>query len=397
MSFAIELPRPIEEGLVAEIEKESVYISPHLRQLRVTPDRTAVDVESDNDLLEAEVEGKTRRFLDAMLKNMHSFETKIYRRNVRRDEGPFTADVHGELQRRGWLYDYGGGHVALTGPAQALAKVLDERAEALYHRHFNATTGMYPALVDAELLARCGYFESHPNAVTFIGHVIDDFDLIETFRQANTGTASAQLPPHEHVHLPGKCLNPAACFPCYPTLAHRAMDEQGEVVTWQGRVFRYESRNTAGLDRLWEFNVRELVFVGSDPFVVDAREQALEVVCELAALFDVACSIETAADPFFASVSAAKTFWQRTQEVKYEIRLPVAVDDQGAARTIAAGSLNLHGDFFGRRFDIAAHDSSSAYSGCVGLGIERWVLAAFAQHGFDPARWPDAVRDDIFD
>jgi hypothetical protein len=35
-------------------------------------------------------------------------------------------------------------------------------------------------------------------------------------------------------------------------------------------------------------------------------------------------------------------------------------------------------------------------TGCVGLGIERWVLATFTQHGFDPDRWPEAVRAKIF-
>ncbi len=285
----------------------------------------------------------------------------------------------------------------MTGPALALTKVLDERAETLYHKHFTPKTGMYPALVDAELLACCGYFESHPNAATFIGHVIDDFDLIESFRQANIGTTSARLPPHEHVHLPGKCLNPAACFPCYPTLSGRTIDKHGEIITWLGRVFRYESRNIAGLDRLWEFNVRELVFIGTDQFVNDTRQQALGVIGELSELFDMECVIETATDPFFASVSAAKTFWQQTQEAKCEIRLPVAVDDDGGFRSVAAGSLNSHGEFFGRRFNISSHDTTIAKSGCVGLGIERWVLAAFSQHGFDPARWPDTVRHDIFD
>ena len=33
---------------------------------------------------------------------------------------------------------------------------------------------------------------------------------------------------------------------------------------------------------------------------------------------------------------------------------------------------------------------------CERLGIERWVLAAFTQHGFDERRWPEAVRQEIF-
>jgi seryl-tRNA synthetase len=113
-------------------------------------------------------------------------------------------------------------------------------------------------------------------------------------------------------------------------------------------------------------------------------------------MLDLECQIETASDPFFATVSAARTFWQRAQEVKNEIVLPIGPGADGAPRTLACGSINLHGRFFGERFGIAATDGEAAATSCVGLGIERWVLAAFSQHGFERDRWPAAVRDEIF-
>jgi seryl-tRNA synthetase len=212
------------------------------------------------------------------------------------------------------------------------------------------------------------------------------------------------MPGADHLHLPGLCLNPAACFPCYPTLAGRRIGDDGAAFSWKGRVFRYESRNLVGLDRLWEFNVRELVLVGSEDHVAEARRRVLPVIGELAAIFDLECRIETASDPFFATVSAARTFWQRAQEVKNEIILTIEPGPDGARRELACGSINLHGKFFGERFDIGlAHSDAgagaaggTAATACVGLGIERWVLAAFSQHGFDPGRWPAAVRQEIF-
>jgi seryl-tRNA synthetase len=278
----------------------------------------------------------------------------------------------------------------------ALARLIDSQAGALYARHFNAAPGSYPAFVDADILHRCGYFDSHPNAVSLVGHLAPDFDAIEAFRQANSCAEGALMPPPEHVHLPGLCLNPAACFPCYPTLTGRRISPEGAAFTWQGRVFRYESRNVAGLGRLWEFNVRELVFVGSDEHVAECRRRVLPLIGELAALLDLECRIETASDPFFATVSAARTFWQRAQEVKNEIMLPIEPHADGTPRALAGGSVNLHGRFFGDRFGIAGADGETAASGCVGLGIERWVLAGFSQHGFDPERWPADVRREIF-
>jgi seryl-tRNA synthetase len=392
----IDLPRPIDPELAADLEKESAFVSPLLRRLRVSGARDQVELEIADGAAEDEVRGKVDRFLAAMLKRTHRFDTKVFLRNQRRDDRPFATGVHAELLRRGWLYDYGRGHVALSGPVLALARLVDARAAALYAREFAAVPASFPAFVDAEILHRCGYFDSHPNAVSLVGHIAPDFDAIEAFRQANSCAEGALMPPAEHVHLPGLCLNPAACFPCYPTLQGRRIGADGAAFTWQGRVFRYESRNLAGLDRLWEFNVRELVFVGSDAQVADCRRRVLPLIGELAALLDLECRIETASDPFFATVAAARTFWQRAQEVKNEIVLEVEPGADGAPRALACGSINLHGRFFGDRFGIAGVDGESAATGCVGLGIERWVLAAFSQHGCAPGRWPAAVRDEIF-
>ena len=120
------------------------------------------------------------------------------------------------------------------------------------------------------------------------------------------------------------------------------------------------------------------------------------MVEDLATFFDLDLKVQTATDPFFATVSAAKKFWQAAQEVKNEIKIPV-LDGDGNSKLLACGSINLHGKFFGDRFDITTGDGASVHTGCVGLGIERWVLAAFTQHGFDEARWPEPVREIIFE
>jgi len=396
MSSVIELNRKIDDDLAADIEKESVFVSPYLDVLRVTDDRTAVEFRISAHDKSDEVMDKVQRYLGVMLQRNHNFDTKTFLKNMRKDVGPYETEVHQELVDRGWVHDYGGGVVALSGPVLELAKAIDSKAAELYHRHFGAAPGHYPAFVDAEILGKCGYFDSHPNAVSFVGHMVEDFDAIEQFRVANSCGEGWTMPQGEHVHMPGLCLNPAACFPCYPTLEGHRLNGPGTAFTWQGRVFRYESRNVTGLERLWEFNVRELVFVGSEEYVSTCRKRALPLIGELASTFDLDCSVETATDPFFATVAAAKKFWQQAQEVKNEIMLWIEPHPDGSERRIAGGSVNLHGNFFGSRFDIEAEDGEPAHTGCIGLGVERWVLAAFSQHGFDPNRWPADVRDRIF-
>jgi len=67
------------------------------------------------------------------------------------------------------------------------------------------------------------------------------------------------------------------------------------------RCFRYESKNITELDRLWEFSMREIVFIGAKDEVLTAKAESLELVWKLIEILDLTAHIETASDPFFAS------------------------------------------------------------------------------------------------
>ncbi len=392
--FVLALPREVDHEIAGDIEKESVFVSPFIDRIFINPDGLTARVVTRPGADPVEIKEKAGRFLEVMVKQVSGFEIKVFVDTKRKDTGPYQVGVNDELVKRGWMHDYGKGQVAYSGPVLKLAKLINDKSGELYKAAFDAKDSHFPAMIDADTLHKCGYFDSHPNAVTFVGNVIEDFDAIEEFRRANSCSEGALMPAQDHIHIDGMCLNPAACFPCYPTLTGQKFEE-GQCYTWLGRVFRYESRNINGLDRLYEFNVRELVFVGNEDYVRSCRAKALPIVEELASFMDIDCQVQTATDPFFATVSAAKKFWQAAQEVKNEIKIP-ALGNDGSQKMLACGSINLHGNFFGKRFGFTCENGEPAQTGCVGLGIERWVLAAFTQHGFDEQRWPEAVRNIIF-
>ena len=334
MELVLPLPRTVEPEVAADIEKESVYVSPYLERLLVEPDRNAVRAILKDPTRADEVADKATRYLEVMARQLSGFETKVFFKNQRRDDGPYAADASTKLVERGWLFDYGKGQVSYSGPVLKLAQLIDQKADELYGEELSVNDGFFPAMVDAEILHRAGYFDSHPNAVNFVARMIEDFDAIEEFRQANSCSQGALLPPQKHIVAKGMCLNPAACFPCYPTMLGKHL-KAGECHSWLGRVFRYESRNICGLDRLREFNVRELVFVGDEAYARACREKALRIVAELTQFFDLDAMVQTATNPFFATVSAAKKFFQQSQEVKNEILIPVANED-GSKKYLAA-------------------------------------------------------------
>lgn len=396
MRHSIPLPQPIDRAMADELVKESAYVSTDIRSFTVDQGgRTAVvDLAEQADQTAAVA--MIERYISAMLHGYRGDEITIVRRTDRSDRGPIHPAVYQELKRRAWLFELGPGHVALAGPALRLAQFVDRYASQRYRAEYSIVERSFPAFVSADLLARCGYLESHPNLVTWVTHLVEDFDLIEDFRRANLGPAAGRSPDPATLRSPGIALNPAACLPAYATLGNEQVPAQGLALSWLGRVFRYESRNLTALERLWEFNVRELVYV-ADPYqVLSWQDHAFDLICDIATAFDLEMTIQLATDPFFATVAAAKRLWQQSMESKYEIRLSVGEEQDGEPRSIAAGSVNLHGTFFAERFDIRTVGDQQAATACLGLGIERWVMAIFAQHGFDEQRWPRLLSDQTF-
>ena len=85
---------------------------------------------------------------------------------------------------------------------------------------------------------------------------------------------------------------------------------------------------------------------------VTCARSRLPIVEELASFIDIDCQVQTATDPFFATVSAAKKFWQAAQEVKNEIKIPALSNDGShedarlrldqSARQLLRQALRLH-------------------------------------------------------
>ena len=229
--------------------------------------------------------------------------------------------------------------------------------------------------------------------MTLATHLVNDFDVIENFRINEGKTGDFSTVQNTHIATPCLCLNPAACLPAYPIFKDKTVSNP-ITLSWLGRVFRFESTNVKGLERLWEFNVRELVFLGSGQFVDESRVQAISLIKELIKYLDIDAKIQTATDPFFATISNARKLWQKSLEAKFELKLPIGHVD-GEEQTVAAGSINSHSTFFAEKFNILLEDGY-AQTACVGLGIERIMLACITQHGFDRANWPAEIAKQVF-
>jgi seryl-tRNA synthetase len=392
--FSIPLARTPQYDLASDIEKQGGYVSPHVRRVEVVGASVRYQVAGVTEEEMPEVHAKMSRYLDLMVLRFRQLPRKvIHARTAQRR--PLEPDAFARLQALGWARHVGPGRVALAGPALNALRALDEDARHVATEHFGAREEVYPTLIPTEILGRCGYLGSFPQYVSLVTHLPEDLDAIERFREGHADKTDLCVPDASVFVTPKACLSPALCYHCYMSLERSRLSADTHVVTTVGKCFRYESIAMAGLERLWDFTMREVVFVGTEGDVQAHRQRGMDQVQAQLERWDLAGHIETANDPFFSATYASKSYAQLRNELKFELRLPVG---EGAAgpRSIACASFNLHDNFFGRTFSIEARDGRPAFTGCIGWGLERWVLALFAQHGFDAGDWPAEVRSSVW-
>ena len=387
MHFRLSFDTAIHPELVAELEKGAPYATAHLRRFRVTDDRRAADVECVDGAGE-EALAKVKKHVDAMVRTFRSLgEPDEIARTARRDDGPI-ADAFPELERRRWVRLLGRGQAALGGGAQAVRRFVDEAVRDVGLTRFGAMEEEHPVLLEPDVVARSGYFGSFPQSVCLVSHLREDFDAIEAFRAANTEAPALTLPDPGALEPAAAVLRPAVCLPIYRALEGATVPEDGLAITTTGKAFRYESRNLGGLHRLWDFSMREIVFVGGGAAIEDRRAALIETMRSLLEAWDLEARVVAASDPFFATVRGTKALWQRARALKYEVLVDVGAE----SGPLAVASINFAGTRFGDAFGIRTAAGESATTACVGFGLERMVLALFAQHGFERARWPGALR-----
>jgi seryl-tRNA synthetase len=161
-----------------------------------------------------------------------------------------------------------------------------------------------------------------------------------------------------------------------------------------GNCFRYEAINLTSLERLWNFTMREVIFVGAKDFILESRETARQRMSQVFEETGLAYRVESANDPFFIGEFRKQAAFQSAFQLKYEIRARLPFKDglSSSPSTLAVGSYNYHQDFFGRHLNITLPDGSPAHTGCVAFGLERMAFAFLAQYGLEAENWPQVVR-----
>ena len=383
----VRFPTPIPQMFQEDLERHMFYISERIERFELMPGPAGIegvwiDLDPDRDGAQ-DIEQK-------ILAASGLYTARLPRRPPTRVWSNPTAcafddSTFAEMTRRGIAFQAGPGLVALGEEFMAVMDAMDASITRLVKTRFNAREYRYPTLIPAEIMQRGGYLRSFPQLIMFAARLHSDYAVYTAAMQEDALDAYLQ-----HMQPSGLCLPPTMCYHTYSQLSDSTLTAKpGRVITAKGKSFRFESKYEKNLERLWDFTIREIVFLGDQGFSWAERSRFMKETFQLIESWGLGGYCETASDAFFVDSSENDTaFTQRLMALKYELRLNIR-----PASTIACASFNLHNDFFGNTYNIRHPDGQPVRTACAGFGLERLAFAFFSQHGLDREAWPASVRE----
>lgn len=376
-----------------EIERRLFFVCDDIVDFRLIEhdDRiAAIEVTTARRIETGRLAEKITTLIDTDILRQRSIPAKVIWRSAR--QRPYHTEMFDHLLEQGIAFEAGEGQIALGEPFLSLMDCLDLTLRHMVLSTFDAKEYRYPTLIPTSVLERCGYFDSFPHFLMFVTRLHNDIDNYRSFVKTYQDHKHIDAFAFDYCKNTDYCLPPTMCYHTYHQYRDQVIDPaEGMVVTSRGKSFRFESKYRHGLERLWDFTIREIVFLGSREFVLDGRQRFMQLALDFIEQLGLAGYCEVANDPFFCKQDTAEKIWfQKLLELKYELRLYV-----DASRSIAVGSFNFHEGFFGEGFNIKHADDGWVRTACVGFGLERLAYAFLCQYGLDARAWPGIIREGI--
>jgi hypothetical protein len=230
-TFRVDFASPPHEMAQEEILKQVAYLSQRIARPRFVdagkalefdaPDESGADLARDVQHLAARVQ-----------RSLRSLQRKVVYRSPAADRPTFreAGDLAG-------VHQMGPGQVALEGLPARLFRYFDRVFES-FGDPWGAAPLITPTLIPAHVLAKCDYFRSFPNNVTFACHLPEDPPRIEDFRARHQQIDELDDRVLGDLVSPEACLSPAVCYHAYAMNRDRSIPAAGLAYGVCGKCFR---------------------------------------------------------------------------------------------------------------------------------------------------------------
>jgi seryl-tRNA synthetase len=322
-------------------------------------------------------------------------------------ETPYDADPTEDMAKRGWVQQGPGkGRWFFRPQATAVIRAMERIAleEVLHPLGFQEV--MSSSLVPFDVWLKTGHLKGVANEIYYFSEPAtrsaeaweELSDLVKVTREVPTDKLVDLL------EAPRAGMTYAQCPNIYWSFQKRTLaDEDLPVLVYDrtANSYRYESGGRHGIERVDEFHRIEPVYIGTRDQLGELREGMID---RYQHVFNDVLQLEWRmawVSPFYLQQAGMAGGEGEEDEpvpdahregtIDYEAYLPYR-GSREESEWLEFQNLSILGDRYTSAFNIKS-SREELISGCSGIGLERWAAVFLAQHGLDPADWPEGFLE----
>lgn len=373
-----------------ELERKIFFVSEYIEIFEVvTRDNQiiAVDLSYDENKI-----SKTRMqdLLDIMIeKELHDricCEHKELWSN--KNDRTYCANVFQQLVNEEEVVVMSKGVIGLGEKMHRLCVFFDNEIVRMAQECFEVKLMWYPSLLRYDSLDKVDYVKSLPQFLMFVSALHADASEYNQYKDKGFDYEDNW----NRVKGLKLCLPPSVCYHAYQQYSGKCLERENIVISAIGQTFRNEGKYAKTLERLWNFTMREVIFLGEKKYIEHNNMVLfMNKIIDLMNNIGFVGRIVSADDLFYKGKEDIDIrILKKIKKSKYELKLNL--DEK---KELAVGSFNLHGDFFGKAFGIEYDKNKYAHTSCTGYGLERLAYAFLCQFGVEEEKWPQYVKERI--
>ncbi len=306
-------------------------------------------------------------------------------------------DPSEEMQKAGWIVPGSTkGKWFYRPPAAAIMRAMERIAieEVVLPLGFGEV--IEPMHVSLETWLRTGHLEGMPGEIYYIcepttrdekqwEHFVD---LVKITKEVPEDELKKNL----KIPKAGVCY--AQCPNIYSSFLGKTVSDSSLPILLFERTVpsdRYESGGRHGIERVDEFHRIEIVYIGTKEQLLELRERLIE---RYKHVFKNILDMEwrmARVTPFYMQQAGVAGQEEELSKgtIDFEAWLPYRGDRD--KEWLEYQNISIVGEKYTRAFNIKGQ-KANLWSGCSGVGLERWMIAFLSQKGMDPEKWPSEFK-----
>lgn len=311
-------------------------------------------------------------------------------------EAVWNKDPSEEMQKLGWIKLIGKGKWFYFPPSAAIMRAMEKIAlqEVILPLGFKEI--VQPMHVPFETWIKTGHLEGMAGEIYYIcepkSREIKEWEKFVDLLKIKRSVEEEELIKNLKVPKAGICY--AQCPNIYSALAGKTIAEESlPLLIFDHSVpsDRYEAGGKHGIERVDEFHRIEIVYIGTKEQLLDIREKLIERYKHVFEnIFDLEWRMARVT-PFY--LQQAGIAGEEEDEIKGTIDFEAWLPYRGGRdkEWLEIQNISIVGDKYTKAFNIKSQ-RSQLWSGCSGIGLERWMVAFLAQKGMEPEKWPQGFK-----